>query len=131
MRLWRKPYTLRRFQKKKIKRGYATSGYSDIQVELDVQPFSAKELEVLPEGERSMKHIKTFGDHPIQTADQKAGVKADRLFYEGRWYECTSSEPWTATPLGHYSSKFTEVPEGQTEASAKTEETAAEGGGDK
>lgn len=127
MRIWRKPYTVRHFTPGKVSRGYASSGYTDAVAELDVQPLSTKELEALPEGQRSKRRVKTFGDYPMQTANQATSVKGDRLFFEGRWYECEVSEPWNQTKLGHYFAQFVEVPENEKEA-APTAKKAKKGG---
>ena len=113
MGLWRKPYTLRRYEKRKLKKGYSTSGYTDLKVELDVQPLSTKELEALPEGQRSKRRVKAFGGTPIQTANQEHGTKADRLFYMGNWFECETSEPWDGSFLGHYLTQFVKVAESE------------------
>lgn len=114
MALWRKPYTLRRWKSAKYRRGYRASLYEDLEVELDVQPLSTKELEALPEGSRSLHRIKTFGSAAIQTEEQKTGRRADWLFYNGKWYTCEVAEPWqNGTPLSHYYAQFVQVPESE------------------
>lgn len=112
MKLWRKEYTLRTFGVQKTKKGYAsTKEYTDTVVKLDVQPDTGTQLQVLAEGERRTMRLYTFGDFPIKTADQKTGIRADMLFYAGRWYECVSSVLHSNTPLAHYKSAFLSVPE--------------------
>lgn len=130
MRIWRKPYTVRHYQSGKVNRGYASSGYTDMVVELDVQPLSTKELEALPEGQRSKRRVKSFGSYPMQTANQATGTKGDRLFYNGRWYECEVSEPWNQTRLGHYFAQFVEVSENQKEATPAPKKTKKGGDGE-
>lgn len=111
MRIWKKSYTLRRYKQQKVKKGHATVSYEDTVVNLNVQPLSNTELMVLPEGDRSVKRIKAFGDFPIYTADQKTGRPSDKLFFEGSWYECVMSVFWEHTPLSHYRSEFVIVAE--------------------
>ncbi|TZE83539.1 hypothetical protein [Calorimonas adulescens] len=114
MNIWKKQYTMRRYQAQKVgRKGYVTTGYEDIPVMLNVQPLSNDELEVIPEGSRSVKRIKCFGDFPFATANQKTGVQADRLFFEGKWYECEMSVLWDHTPLKHYRSQFVQVSEAE------------------
>lgn len=114
MNIWKKQYTMRRFQAQKVgRKGYATTGYEDTSIMLNVQPLTNDELEVIPEGSRSVRRIKCFGEYPFATANQKTGVQADRLFFEGRWYECEMSVFWEHTPLSHYRSQFVQVSEAE------------------
>lgn len=112
--LWKKPYTLRRFAPQKFVNGYATEGYSDSTVMLDVQPLSSSG-ENLPEGDRGVRTLKTFGRDMLQTASQSVGAQADRLLYNGSWYECTSSDWYANTPLAHCEAEFTRVSEAEKE----------------
>ena len=115
MNIWKKPYTMRRFNAQTIgTKGYATTGYADSTVNLNVQPLSNDELEVIPEGSRSLRRIKCFGDFPFATANQETGVQADMLYFSGRWYECEMSVFWEHTPLSHYRSQFVQTPETET-----------------
>lgn len=117
MDMFKKKYTLRHYSPQKVKKGYATSSFTDKVVLLDVQPLTNAELMALPEGDRSVKRIKSFGSFPITTADQAKSTLADKLFYNGEWYECVMSVYWDHTPLSHYRSEFVQV----SEASAKAE----------
>ena len=112
MELWRKPYTLRRFNPQTYTNGYAVdNGYTDSIVKLDVQTNSnGNSLE--PSGQRDTQVIRAFGDFPIKAADTTAGTKGDMLWFNGKWFECTSCVFWEHTPLSHYDSQFISVTEG-------------------
>jgi len=112
MNFFKLTYCLRRFNEQKILNGLAvTASYEDITVELDVQPTVATDLKNLPEGDRSGKSIKSFGDFAIKTANQSTKTRADRLYYNGEWYECVSSSYFEHTPLRHYESLYVKVSE--------------------
>ena len=108
--LFKRPYTLRRHGEQSVTGGYASAPYSDITVRLDVQPFNPEEMMALPEGDRTVKRIKSFGPDRLTAADEFRGIPGDRLFYQGLWYECTSSVMWDHTILSHYRSEFTILP---------------------
>lgn len=115
MNIFKKKYTLRIFSKQKTVRGYAVkASYADRVVLLNVQPVVSTELKNLPEGDRVTKGIKSYGDFPVQTADVEKGIRADRLFYAGEWYECISSSYFEHTPLSHWKSIYTQVSEADT-----------------
>lgn len=109
--IFRKPYTIRRFGEQEIISGYATSSYEDLTAILNVQPLSADELQALPEGERQIKRLKSFGDFEFRAADQKAGTPGDWLYYYGQWYKCVSSLIWDHTMLCHCNAEFVAVSE--------------------
>ena len=104
--LFKKPYTVRRYGEQKVTGGYSSAPYEDISARLDVQPLSPDEMMALPEGDRTVKRIKSFGPEMLTSADDYKGVFGDRLFYQGLWYECKSSVMWEHTILHHYRSEF-------------------------
>lgn len=112
MNIFKLKYTLRTYSRQSTKKGYAVlASYKDRTVMLDVQPTVAIDLKNLPEGDRASKSIKSYGDFPVQTADAKQGYRADRLFYDGEWYECVSSSYYEHTPLRHWKSLYVKVAE--------------------
>jgi hypothetical protein len=106
IRLFKKKYTLRSYEPQKIVKGHATAPYSDVIVSLNVQPLKADEMLALPEGERTTKRIKSFGPDMLTAADKYTSSPGDRLFYNGKWYECESSVDWNHTMLSHFRSEF-------------------------
>lgn len=112
--IFKKPYTLRRFERMELIRGRSHAKYIDSTVMLDVQPLSSTELMALPEGIRRSKNIKAIGRVTIRTADEKAGTLADRICYRGEWYECIGSDVWGNTPVGQTETVFGLVPNVET-----------------
>ena len=80
-------------------------------VRLNVQPLTPNELMALPDGDRTVKRVKSFGPDRLSSADDLKGTPGDRLFYNGAWFECTSSVMWDHTILSHYRSDFTILPQ--------------------
>ena len=112
MNIFKKKYTLRKFSEQKTVKGFAVkASYTDQTVLLNVQPMVAKEMETLPQGDRASKGIKSYGDFKVQTADVERGLRADRLFYAGEWYECVSSSFFEHTPLRHWKSLYVRASE--------------------
>lgn len=60
----------------------------------------------------TVTRIVAYGDYPFTAASQDKGVKGDRVLWYNNWYECTSSVYWDMTPLHHWISNFTIVPDG-------------------
>ena len=112
--IFKKPYTLRRFEKTQPVKGYSRARYSDSTVKLNVQPLSMSELVTLPDGIRRSKNIKAIGQVQIKTADDRAGILADRIYYNGEWYECTGADIWGTTPVGQTEAIFGLVPPVET-----------------
>lgn len=87
--------------------------YQDHIVRLNVQSLNSKELQVLPEGERSLRRIKSFSKVEIHTVSQRTGTPADQLYCDGEWYECEQASKWSHTPLSHYECQWVVLPEGE------------------
>jgi len=109
--LFKRLYTVRKHGAQTITCGYASAPYTDVRTMLNVQPLSPDELQALPEGERTVKRVKTYGAGKLTSADEYDGVPADMLFYRGQWYKCKSSVDWNHTMLSHYRSEFVILPE--------------------
>lgn len=93
--------------------GYsAPGGHEDFLVTLNVQPLSSDELQALPEGERTVKRIKSIGETKFKPADEETGTEGDRLYYDGKWYECKSCQTWDHTLLAHTEAEFVEMAPG-------------------
>lgn len=108
--IFKKPYTLRRFEKVQVVKGYSRARYSDSVVKLNVQPLTSTEIMALPDGIRRSKNIRAIGKVQIKTADDKTGTLADRIYYRGEWYECTGADIWGNTPVGQTEAVFGLVP---------------------
>ena len=108
--IFKKPYTLRRFEKTQIIRGRTHAAYTDSTVSLNVQPLTSDDVMTLPEGMRRKKNVKAIGRIELRTADEKTGTLADRIYYHGEWDECTGADVWGNTPVGQMEAVFGLVP---------------------
>jgi hypothetical protein len=104
--IFRRPYTIRRHGEQVIVNGYAARDYSDITLKLHVTPLSSNDVLALPEGERTVSRVKSYGADALITADEYTGTPGDWLLYDGKWYECKSCDHWLHTPLTHYECSF-------------------------
>ena len=102
-------YTIRRYKKDTVVRGYPCAEYEDITVYLDVQVMSDRAV-IEAGGSRDKMMLKTFGDFPIRCSKQEEGVRSDQLLYEGRWFECVSSRLSKNTIIQHWTSTFELIP---------------------
>lgn len=85
LKIFRRKYTVRRFgPQEDVPGGYTTAPYEDVVTFLNVQPLSTKELLALPEGERSTKRVKAFGDLQLTAADSTRASLETGCFTVGR-----------------------------------------------
>ncbi len=136
LNIFKKPYTLRRFEKTELVKGRFRARYTDMTVSLNVQPLSMTEVAALPDGIRRTKNIKAIGKTLIRTADENAGTLADRIYYHGEWYECIGADIWGNTPAGQTEAVFGLVPRVEAgdiliASSAEAESTEKEESGKK
>ena len=109
---FRKKYRVKRFGGQENYKGYATSGYADIEpVALDVQEITDK-MTKETHGKRDTKTVCAFGQFDFRAAESP-DQKGDLLFYNGHWYECTSCVLRHNTMLRHYYAEFTLLPDGE------------------
>lgn len=107
MNFFRKPYILRRYTEPKIIRGYSSIPYRELTLPMDVQTM--EDAVVTDEdGSRSVQRLKVFCDDEILVEDVFRRQKADRLRFQGKWFECRSSRLSENTPLRHYTATFVE-----------------------
>ena len=43
---------------------------------------------------------------------EETGTEGDRLYYDGKWYECKSCHTWDHTILAHTEAEFVEISPG-------------------
>lgn len=66
-----------------------------------VQPSGPKDVERLPEGERTIESIVIFTSTPLVAADVTAQVRSDEIEWRGKRYEVRAVEDWTQSVLPH------------------------------
>jgi hypothetical protein len=72
---------------------FAPGATTDTTIYASMQPVSGRDLQRLPEGERSRT--------ALQTAEAGGLLLSDRIVYGGRVYEVFQVQPWVG-PLPHY-----------------------------
>lgn len=133
MNFFKKPHTLRRYSSPIYERGYSTIPYEDIVLPMDVQTMEEVSV-TTPDGTKSVQQLKVFCDYKILVEDDNTKQKADRLWFQGKWFDCVSSRLSENTPLQHYTATFIQCPKQDSEPGSRDEEkgddeTADEPGG--
>lgn len=81
--------------------------HEDIRLEMDIQT-TANTSTTTEDGTKAIQTIKGFSDDEILTTDEHKQQKADKVYFQGKWFACTSCTLSENTPLRHYVSLFTE-----------------------
>ena len=103
----KKPHKIRRYSAPQYVGGYASIPYSDIVLKMDVQTME-DDVTKAPDGSKSAQRLKVFCDSEILVENQKKQQKSDRLFFQGKWFDCLSCRLSENTPLRHYTATFME-----------------------
>lgn len=129
MNFLKKPHTIRRYSKPTIVRGYSSIPYSDLTLPMDVQTLEDVVI-TTPDGSRSVQRLKVFCDSEILVESEAKQQKADRLWFQEKWFECKSCRLSENTPLRHYTATFIEcLDQEPIEKSGESEGTEDESGG--
>ena len=108
MNFLKRQHVLRRFKEPKIVKGYQTITYDDLTLLMDVQ--TSEDVQITTEdGTMSVQRLKVFCDSPILTENVEKQQKADRIYFQDKWFECKSSRLSENTPLRHYTATFVEL----------------------
>ena len=107
MNFFKRPYIIRRYSAPQNVRGYVSIPYEDMTLPMDVQTMS-DEARTTPDGTESVQRLKVFCDVEILTENEHAQQKADRLWFQGKWFDCQSSRLSENTPLRHWTATFVE-----------------------
>ena len=94
MNFLKKNYTLRRYSEPKYVQGYSSIPYEDLTLPMDIQTV-----------EDTIK-TEVFCDYEILAEDEHKKQKADRVWFQGKWFECLSSRLSENTPLRHWTATF-------------------------
>lgn len=78
---------------------------------MDIQTLS-DDIITTPDGTVSVQRLKVFSDTEILTEDTASQQKADRIYYQGKWFECKSARLSENTILRHYTATFVEMLDG-------------------
>lgn len=107
MNLLKRPYRLRRYLEPVNKEGYISIPHHDLTLPMDVQTLEYRSS-TSQDGSVSVQRLKVFCDCEILTDDSHKNQKADRLWFQGKWFECNSSRLSENTPLRHWTATFVE-----------------------
>jgi len=108
--LFKRKYTIRRHGSQFNVDGHTASTYEFDTTCLNVQPQAPDNYEGDPDGERTVKKLKSWGPDKLTSADEYSGIPGTLLYYKGIWYECTSCVDWDHTILSHFQSDFVALP---------------------
>lgn len=122
--LWKKKRLIRRYSAPELGGGYAVSDYKDIWVSADVQTTD-RSVSTGADGDIGLQRLKVFTDSELHVANDRTGTPGDRMWFQGRWFECRSSRLSENTFLKHWTSTFVEC----TNADDVPLDISVEGGG--
>ena len=105
MNFFKKNHLIRRYSEPSIVRGYTSIPYTDITLPMDVQTTENKS-KTDTDGTESVQRLKVFCDFELYTEDETQHRKADRLWFQGQWFDCISSRLSENTPLRHWTATF-------------------------
>jgi len=88
---------------------YEEGSTSTFDIEMSVQPLQGRELQLLPEGERTRRYVKGYTVTRLYTAIEATSKKADRVGYDSTNFEVQSVERWVDGELEHYKVLMAEV----------------------
>lgn len=78
---------------------------TDLTIKAHVQPASARELLILPEGERTKGAVRFYTTDPLQTASEYTQTPADVVAFDGQLWQVQRVDPWpVGGGLQHYRS---------------------------
>lgn len=107
MNFLKKPHTLRRYSEPVFVKGYSSIPYENLTLPMDVQTLEDVVI-TTPDGSKSVQKLKVFCDSEILVESEAEQRKADRLWFQNKWFECKSCRLSENTPLRHYTATFIE-----------------------
>lgn len=107
MNFFKKKKQIKRYSEPKIIKGYSSIPYEILTLPMDVQTLEDVVITTL-DGSRSVQRLKVFCDSEILAENEDAQQKADRLWFQNKWFECKSCRLSENTPLKHYTATFVE-----------------------
>lgn len=107
MNFFKRSHKIRRFSKPTIVKGYSSIPYEEKTLPMDVQTLEDVVI-TSTEGSRSVQRLKVFCDYELLIESETKQQKADRLWFQNKWFECRSCRLSENTPLRHYTATFVE-----------------------
>lgn len=110
MVIFKRKYVLRRYGGTRYVDGYPTAGYEDMLKTMDIQT-TADQITTKEDGSQAVQTIKAFCDEEFKIDNPEKKQRADQVYFQGKWFNCTSSKLSDNTLLRHYVATFTESEE--------------------
>ncbi len=107
MIIFKRTKTLRRFLSPVYDQGYTSIPYTDLRLQMDVQT-TGNSIVATEDGADATQMLKVFCDSEILAENQHTSQKADRLWFQGKWFECATTRLSENTPLRHWVATFVE-----------------------
>lgn len=107
MNFFKRPYTIRRYSSPVNTRGYISIPYRELMLPMDIQT-TEDAVVTTEDGAMSVQQLKVFCDSELLVEDKEKQQKADRVWYQGKWFDCRSSRLSGNTLLRHYTATFIE-----------------------
>ena len=79
-----------------------TSTSHRIRIRASVQPARPVDLEFMPEEMRTRAAVRIYAAKALRVSDDERGQKADRVLYQGEWYEVVKCDRWGPDLLAHH-----------------------------
>lgn len=107
MKFFKRPHKIRRYSRPVIVKGYTSIPFEEKTLPMDVQTLEDI-VETTQDGSRSIQRLKVFCDFKLLIESEADQQKADRLWFQDKWFECRSCRLSENTPLRHYTATFVE-----------------------
>lgn len=107
MNFLKRPQLIRRYSKPSNLRGYISIPFEEKMLPMDVQTVEDV-VRTTTDGSDSVQRLKVFCDYELLVENDHTQQKADRLWFQNKWFECQSSRLSENTPLRHWTATFVE-----------------------
>ena len=98
---------------------YVRTDITQRTISANVQPANNKDMELLPDGARTIRAIKVFSDEALYSSQQATEYteerKGDILIVDGVPFAVVRCDAWESNVISHYESIATEVGEKSNE----------------
>lgn len=105
LKLWKRKHLLRRYTGQKVVDGYEIACHEDSYIYADIQTTDQSVSTDL-DGDMATQRIKVFTDTQLNVA--RDNLPGDKIWFQGRWFECRSTKLSENTFLKHWTSTFIE-----------------------
>lgn len=100
---FRRPFVVIRMMPGEYVRGEWVEGAStEVGIMASVQPTTGRDLEALPEGNRSSSTVKIYTDDRLKTTDPQGQQQPDLIVYMGDRYKVICEAPNQSGVINHF-----------------------------